>query len=67
MNAATKANRLVYLKLTYPYTVHELDCPKVDRMFTKRERVNPDHYAQVRLSVVPVGNPRCKICAPGVA
>ena len=42
MNAPTTANRLVYLKLTHPYTVHELDCPKVDQMFTKRDRVNPD-------------------------
>jgi hypothetical protein len=67
MNTALTASRLVYLKLTYPYTVHELDCPKVDLMFTKRDRVNPDHYAQVPISDVPVGNPRCKICTPGVA
>lgn len=67
MNVVRTADRLVYLKLTYPYTVHELDCPKVDQMFTKRDRVNPDHYAQVPVSDVPSRNPRCKICTPGVA
>jgi hypothetical protein len=66
MNVPRTSTRLVYLKLTRPYTVHELDCAKIDRMFTKRDRVNPDHYVQVPISEVPSGKPRCKICTPGV-
>jgi hypothetical protein len=65
MSSARTGTRLVYLELTYPYTVHELDCPKVEQMFTKRDRVNPDHCAKVPISDAPTGNPRCKICTPG--
>jgi hypothetical protein len=59
----SSATRLVYLRLIHPHTVHELDCPKVDRTITKR---NPPHYVRVPISDVPVEYPRCKICTPGV-
>jgi hypothetical protein len=64
MSSARTGTRLVYLKLAYPYTVEELDYPKVEQMFTQRDRVSPDHYARVPIGDVPPGNPRGKICTP---
>ena len=65
MSAGPPSAREVWVKLTYPYTVHELTCWKIDRMFTKRERVNPDDFAKVSASTVPLHYPHCKLCGPG--
>jgi len=57
-----RATRLVSVRQIHPYTVHELDCPKLDLTLTKRR---PKHYLQVPISEVPASYPRCKICTPG--
>jgi hypothetical protein len=66
-DSQSAATRTVYRKRTYPHTVHELHCQKLDQMFTKGLKVKPENYEKVPISDVSARTRRCRICVPGVA
>jgi hypothetical protein len=69
----TTPSLTVYVKRTYPYTVHELDCWRLRAMVYaqgpargRKRQVEYENYDKVKLADVPVVNKRCRSCAPGI-